>query len=55
MLNLGTIFGVSEKAEALVAGYKTELTAATAGIDTTHPLRAFVYDSDETAPFTAGK
>lgn len=55
MLNLGTIFGVSKKAEALVTGYKAELTAATAGIDTTHPLRVFAYDSGETAPFTAGK
>jgi iron complex transport system substrate-binding protein len=52
--NLGTIFGVSPKAEELVAGYKARLAEVTAGIDRTRPLRVFVYDSGEETPFTAG-
>lgn len=52
--NLGTIFGVSEKAEALIAGWQARLAEATAGVDRTKPLRVFVYDSGEEAPFTAG-
>ena len=56
LLNLGTIFGVREKADALVEGYKRELADFTSGLkkaDT--PLRVFVYDSGEDSPFTAGK
>ena len=56
ILNLGAIFGVSDKAEQLVAGYKTELAEFTAGLS---PLanapRVFVYDSGEESPFTAGR
>ncbi|MDP3262650.1 MAG: ABC transporter substrate-binding protein [Tabrizicola sp.] len=55
LLNLGTIFGVSETAEALVAGYKARLEKVTAGVDRSAPLRVFVYDSGEESPFTAGK
>lgn len=55
LLNLGTIFGVSDRAEALVAEYKAHLAAVTANVDQTAPLRVFVYDSGEEAPFTAGK
>ncbi len=55
LLNLGTIFGVSQKAEALVAGYKARLAQVTAGVDRSAPLRVFVYDSGEESPFTAGK
>lgn len=55
LLNLGTIFGVSQKAEALVAGYKARLAEVTAGVDRSAPLRVFVYDSGEESPFTAGK
>ena len=54
ILNLGTIFGVSPKAEELVAGYKARLAEVTAGIDRSKPLRVFVYDSGEETPFTAG-
>lgn len=56
LINLGTIFGVKDKAEALVAGYKKELADFSQGLkkaDT--PLRVFVYDSGEDSPFTAGK
>ncbi len=54
ILNLGTIFGVDAKAQALVAGYKARLAEVTAGVDREVPLRVFVYDSGEETPFTAG-
>jgi iron complex transport system substrate-binding protein len=54
ILNLGRIFGVEDRAEALVAGWKAELATLTAGVDRATPLRVFVYDSGEEAPFTAG-
>ena len=55
LLTLGTIFGVSDRAEALVAGYKARVDEVTAGIDRATPLRVFVYDSGDESPFTAGK
>jgi len=55
LLNLGTIFGVSDRATALVDGYEARLAEVTAGVDRSSPLRVFVYDSGEEAPFTAGK
>lgn len=54
LLNLGRIFGVEAKADELVAGYKARLAAVTEGVDRETPLRVFVYDSGEEAPFTAG-
>ena len=54
LLNLGTIFDVKDKADALVAGYKAELDAFTSELETGDPLRVFVYDSGEDTPFTAG-
>ncbi|RGP36511.1 ABC transporter substrate-binding protein [Pseudotabrizicola alkalilacus] len=54
ILNLGIIFGVEAKAAELVAGWKERLAGATAGVDRSAPLRVFVYDSGEEAPFTAG-
>ena len=54
ILNVGRIFGVEPKAEALVAGWKARLAEVTAGVDRNAPLRVFVYDSGEEAPFTAG-
>jgi iron complex transport system substrate-binding protein len=54
LLNLGSIFDVSAKAEDLVAGYKARLAEVTVGVDRTTPLRVFVYDSGEEGPFTAG-
>jgi iron complex transport system substrate-binding protein len=55
ILNLGKIFDVEAKAEALVAGWKTRLEAATADVNRAEPLRVFIYDSGEDKPFTAGK
>ncbi len=56
LLNLGKIFDVQERAQALVDGYKTELAA----FQTTlarggEPIRVFVYDSGEDQVFTAGR
>ena len=54
LLNLGAIFGVDDRAKALVDGYKAKLEEITAGLDRTKPLRVFVYDSGDETPFTAG-
>lgn len=56
LLNLGTIFGVEDRATALVDGYRSELSdymATLAPLDA--PTRVFVYDSGEDAVFTAGR
>ena len=56
ILNLGTIFGVDARAEALVEGYKSELKNFKASLTSIEKgLRVFVYDSGEDAPFTAGR
>lgn len=54
LLNLGRIFDVEDKATALVQGYRAELAAFADNLETDAPLRVFVYDSGEDAPFTAG-
>ena len=54
LLTLGTIFGVEDRAQSLVEGYKAKLAELTAGIDPATPLRVFVYDSGEETPYTAG-
>jgi iron complex transport system substrate-binding protein len=53
--NLGRIFGVSERAEALIAGYEADLNAFTATLDHSTTPNVFVYDSGEDKPFTAGR
>ena len=56
ILNLGTIFGVEARAEALVEGYKSELKNFKASLKSIEEgVRVFVYDSGEDAPFTAGR
>ena len=55
LINLGRIFGVEDKAKALVAGYEARLAEATAKVDKSNPLRVFVYDSGEDTPFTSGR
>jgi len=56
LINLGRIFGVAEQAEALVAGYRQDLEAFTAGLAALEaPVKVFVYDSGENKPFTAGR
>jgi iron complex transport system substrate-binding protein len=54
ILNLGTIFGVDDRATALIDGYKAKLSELTAKVDRSKPLRVFVYDSGDETPFTAG-
>ena len=56
LLALGAIFGVPDRAEALVAGYREELAGMLAGLPAlAEAPRVFVYDSGEDAPFTAGR
>lgn len=56
ILNLGRIFGVAEKAEALVEGYRKELAEITAKVPADAPaVKVFVFDSGEAKPFTAGR
>lgn len=54
--NLGAIFNVADKANALITGYQNELDTylASQPMLETAP-RVFVYDSGEDAPFTAGR
>jgi iron complex transport system substrate-binding protein len=53
--NLGIIFGVPERAEALITGWRADLAEIAATIPAGEPLRVFVYDSGEDTPFTAGR
>lgn len=51
----GQIFGVRERAEALVAELQAEATTITDAVGTVdEPLRVFYYDSGEDSPFTSG-
>ena len=54
VLNLGRIFGVEDRAQALVAGWRDRIARATAGVEPGAGPRVFVYDSGEETPFTAG-
>jgi iron complex transport system substrate-binding protein len=53
--NLAAIFGVPDRAEALIAGWEAELAQIAAALPEAEPLRVFVYDSGEDTPFTAGR
>lgn len=56
LLNLGRIFGIEEKAAALVQGYKDEIAAFTASLPALDAApKVFIYDSGEDKPFTAGR
>ncbi|MEO5323248.1 ABC transporter substrate-binding protein [Mesorhizobium sp. CC13] len=56
LLNLGTIFGVRDKAEALVMGYKRDLAEFQSRLPRLdRPVKVFLYDSGEQKPFTAGR
>ncbi|QMV63384.1 ABC transporter substrate-binding protein [Pseudomonas berkeleyensis] len=54
--NLGRIFAVVDRAEALVQGMQVRVAAVQArlGVQPTRP-RVFVYDSGEDVPFSAGR
>lgn len=54
--NLGAIFDVSDRADALIAAYQADLSAFMAEQPALEVApRVFVYDSGEDAPFTAGR
>ncbi|MBN8952358.1 MULTISPECIES: ABC transporter substrate-binding protein [unclassified Rhizobium] len=56
LLNLGKIFRVEDRAEALVSGYRKQLAEIQAKIGhVDKPTRVFVYDSGEEKPFTSGR
>ncbi|MEO9576142.1 MAG: ABC transporter substrate-binding protein [Tateyamaria sp.] len=55
LMNLGAIFDVEDTAAELIDGYRAELAAFTSELETSEPLRVFVYDSGEDTPFTAGR
>ncbi len=55
LTNLGAIFGVEDRAAALIDGYKADLATFTDGLEAGDPPGVFVYDSGEDAPFTAGR
>lgn len=56
LINLGRIFAVEERAQALVEQYRAELAEITETIGTVdEPLRVFVYDSGEDTPLTAAR
>lgn len=55
ILNIGRIFGVEDRAEALVLGYRARIAAMTPAADDADPLRVFVYDSGTDGPFTSGR
>jgi iron complex transport system substrate-binding protein len=54
--NLGKIFAVEDRAEALIAQYRAELAEITETVGPVdEPLRVFVYDSGEDTPLTAAR
>lgn len=56
ILNIGRIFGVSDRAQALVDEMSTQVKDAQAKVGTVvQPLRVFFYDSGEDKPYTAGQ
>ncbi|ROP40612.1 ABC transporter substrate-binding protein [Saccharothrix texasensis] len=52
--NLGRVFGVQEKAEALIAGYRKQVQDAEALVKGRRP-KVFLYDSGLDQPFTSGR
>lgn len=52
--DLGTLFGVPERAEELVAELSETVEAVRDRTEGTDPVRVFVYDSGQDAPFTVG-
>lgn len=56
LLNLGRIFRVEDRAEALVSDYKSGLAKIQERIGAIkEPVRVFVYDSGTEKPFTSGR
>ena len=55
MVRLGTVFDKKEEAEALVAGWKSDLLEIDTAVPDENRLRVFLYDSGTDKPFTAGR
>ncbi|MGW6692757.1 ABC transporter substrate-binding protein [Rhodococcus sp. NPDC054953] len=56
LANLGDIFGVRDRADDLVAGYREQVAEATASAPAgQEPARVFLFDSATPEPFTSGR
>ena len=55
VVRLGTVFDKKAEAEALVAGWKSDLLEIDTAIPDENRLRVFLYDSGTDKPFTAGR
>lgn len=53
--NIASIFGVSEKAEALIESWQTRVGEVEKAAGANQALRVFLYDSGDEKPFTAGR
>jgi iron complex transport system substrate-binding protein len=52
LTNLGEIFGVESKADALIASMRAQMASAQAKVASLPPVTVFDYDSGTSAPFT---
>lgn len=52
--DLGAIFGVPDRAEAVVKEMEANIEEATAPVEGEEPVQVFIYDSGDDAPFTVG-
>lgn len=53
--NIGAIFGVAERADALIAGWQARVDAVRKAVEGRPRVEVFLYDSGEDKPFTAGR
>lgn len=51
--NLGSIFGVEDRAKEIVSDMKNRVQAVQDAVKNENPVKVFIYDSGEDAPFTA--
>ena len=52
--DLGLIFGVPDRAEALISEWTAKIEKVADRVEGKEPVSVFIYDSGEDAPFTAG-
>lgn len=55
LTNLGTLFGVPERADKLVAEYRARIDAVRASVPAGRKARVFLFDSASPDPFTSGR
>ena len=53
--NIGSIFGVAERADALIEGWKARVARIETVTNDRKAVRVFLYDSGDEKPFTAGR